>query len=100
RRSNSYDAPFNKRQELIKKYIKRIKIHYNAEVQYFFLAIDFRISGFKEIYTLQGDEKFIKDTRKGIKTTKPNKERLDRVREIARELTTKYKNERLHRIHS
>ncbi|WP_053069189.1 recombinase family protein [Bizionia psychrotolerans] len=90
RNSESYNAPFNKRLELIKKYITRIGIHYNPEVQFFFLAINFKFSGFKQIFKLQGDEKFIKDTRKGIETIKPEAARMDRVDEIASELELKY----------
>lgn len=60
-------TPFNKRQEIIRKYIQRIKIYFDKEIEHYYLTVKSNISNNINVYPLNGSSIFIRNYLKGNK---------------------------------
>lgn len=62
------ETPFNKRQETIKKYIQRIRVYFDKEIQYYYITVKFHTQSNIKVYPLNGSSTAIRNYLKGNKT--------------------------------
>jgi DNA invertase Pin-like site-specific DNA recombinase len=62
------ETPFNKRQETIRKYIRRIRVYFDKEIQYYYITVKFNTQSSIKVYPLNGSSKAIRNYLKGDKT--------------------------------
>lgn len=62
------ETPFNKRQEKIKKYIQRIRVYFDKEIQYYYITVKFHTQSNIKVYPLNGSSTAIRNYLKGNKT--------------------------------
>ncbi len=79
------NTPFNKRQEIIQKYISRVKVYYNSEVHFYYLVVKFKTNDLEVMYPLKGGNNSAVNYFKGV-GLKLSLFELQRMTEIGEEI--------------